>query len=1453
MQWTPAKRGVDGSPTPGWRWMWLGLGLLLAAWPACGLGQEFLREAIEETPADGPWFDQFSGRSGRAFGGLVRGGFVTGPGIGRDDGFAPLEFMPYLGLGDGMFLGDLRGFRTTQDHYGFNSGVGYRHYIRGWDRIIGLNAFYDYDNSSSQLFRQMGFGAETYGKRWDMRLNTYFPLTDDTKQLSLEFLPESLRYSGNNILFDQIRTFGVHMKGLDHEIGVPIGGRIAERHRVRAYAGWYHFEGTDVKHVNGWKGRLQGDLTGNVNLALEVTNDDVFDTNVVFSVAINYGGFKQRDGEEINQFDRMTTPIQRQYTAVIQKNPVLEAGLVALKPDGTPYFVEHVASEPPYNRNNVRFDLNAPLGTFENPFFTIQEAQAAPGGDIIFTWTNSTFDNMPVTIESGVQTLGEADGVVHTFLLQPFGFVNLPRANDNPDPNVAELRPLLTFSDRNTIVDAVTLTSGLSFPDGTVIRSEFSGFRIGDVNVAQPEQTGATGNGIVGDNVTNVTADFNQVNFAQGDGILLTGVGDVTFFNTTVLNAAGTGLHVVGGQPRIVFEGDGLAGTFELQYDTSLFPNVPQVPGGHAVLVEGTQAGSLVDLFGASPSAIGYTNAGGILVSNANGSVRFGDVTLVDTFVQNLPQPVGSTFQGAINIFNSSAAYTFAAPVLIQNPDVDAVVVERMSGQTTFQDSVIIDNRQFRGLNFFSNSGNILFTDTQTGVAITRTIGGTGATDPALLYLASSGDVTFAGPLNIGTANQTGGVLDPNNINNSGQGIVIGGTSVDPNTGLPNDDNTGTFTVRGPTSIIGYQGTNLLIIDDQSTVRFDDFSIQQRGVTAQRNDNPAVRIEDMAGDVTFTGITTIANNLPTGASLDIAASLIDNSGDISFSELTITNAAAVAFANQVAGLQVLGTPILGDNGTPNDPSDDTVIIGSEYTGSVTATTLNITANNGKGLFAQFAGDQFNDPLDPNDTDNAVGGLFTDGGTIDVIGETAIQVSNSRIGLLFNSVSVTQSLGSGIYLEDNIVGGRVVAFAVDPGVDILGAGGTVLQSITVGVNTPNGQGGVLSQDRFGHGLFAQNTGIISLRSMDFTQNQENGIFARNVLPANLVTDRMEVEVGNNQREAQETTALTMQTMQFTQNGRSSVNVFESALRTVNVPIVSVFNSLFQQNGGTIIVPGAPDIPVPEIDLLANVATTDLPSNLAAFQFNLDQITINQALLDTSHAIRVTNALGPRTPLNLTLTDSIVNVADPAPVTFDISLSDLVTVWNGTSNIFINNNVFQNSQDTGNGVAIVTLSSTDLATTEISQNTFQINGDQTRGIILNANGPSNSVINLNLINMNGTQAIGTLFTLAANSSSSFISNVLNINGDGGEGFAFTTVAGPAALFFDNNQITINGTGNNNLFEIGIDIRATTGTLTFGGANDNIIFLNGQQGTGFPWFNFPIGSQFNGSFLINGTLHP
>jgi len=1377
-----------------WSLVWIGLALLLASWPTAVLSQDPLSPeswASQGNGEDSALFgSQYSGRSGQAFGGQVRGGFVTGPGIGREDSFAPLEFMPYFFLEDGMLFGDLRGFRSVEDQYGANVGLGYRQYVRKWDRILGANFFYDYDNTSTQLFRQYGFGLETLGKNWDMRLNTYFPASEDRKELSLEFLPETIRYSGNSILYDQLRTFGVQMKGLDHELAVPLQGRILEQHDVRAVAGWYHFQGDNVDSVWGWKGRLEGDVISNVHMGLEVTNDSVFDTNVVLQVAVSYGGFQQNDGEPTNQFNRMTTHVQRQYTTVIQRVGVIEAGLTALKADGTPYFVEHVASNDPYDRDDndpfgpfgPDYDPTATLGSFENPFLTITQAQAQAGGDIVFAWTNSVFDNQPIIAEAGVQTLGEADGVNHTILLQPFGFVDLPRAINNPDPAAPELRPLLT----NIVGDAITLTSGVPQANGSILRTEVSGFRVGDPN---DPTSGPTGNGIVGDGVTGVDADFNQINFAAGDGILLTSVGDVAMQSTSVFNARGIGFHVDGGTPRVTFEGDGDISTPEIQY------NDTQTAGGLAVLIENTNAGSFVDLFGANPSAIDYTNAGGVLIQNAAGSARLGDILISDDVISDL---------GSIEISGqSSGAFTFARPVSVDGTLTDGLYIDTLQngGQVTFQSTLDVSDRLGYGIHLLGNQGNVLFIDD-----VTVDTNGPVATSvlPGVSYLQSSGNVIFRGNL----ALELGG----------GLGIEIG----EDNNGMPSDptnppDNTGSFTVNGTTSIIGFQGTSLRILEDDSTVNFDDLTINARGAEG-------IVIDQQRGRVDFNGLTNVANS----AGSSVTGVVISrNDNIIGFDSLSITGASSL-------GVNAFVLP--GVDGNPTQTFDPVAGLAAiDNPGTIRMSELNIDAVFGAALYGRNIGTQSVTTVVPGSpgsnptitTTIPTGGIFTNQGTISSIFEAAVDIDTSVIGLAFDSVSATQSARQGIRLVNNDVTGRIVGFQVDPGNDIQQAGGAIIQSALDGA------------------LF-QNTGIVSLRAQDYIQNGQQGIHALNVIPQSISTVTP----------VRYTPTLTMQSMNFIQSGQEGI-------LTENVFNLTVLNSTFTQNGGF--------ADFPEIRVVSAFNPDDV-LNVADYNVLLDGLDITALASD---AIRVRTATGGN---GSTLDLQLIN-SDQLQLTGTATIdSDILQVdWSGGMDILVDNNASMQFFALGSGgVNIVTLDPFAEANITITNNNFQaINtaagnvitlGDPIADILIDTNGPSNILIDNNSFSNSNSAIVASttmLLTLAGESNTTITNNIISDSGNGSVGVQFRSIEAQASVTLFGNDFLF--TNNNFGFdERGFDFQATNGQIDFFGSNavpnpnnplgvNNVVTIDNVQGSGFPWFNFPVNGQFSGSVLVNGVLHP
>jgi Inverse autotransporter, beta-domain len=280
-----------------------------------------LGDAIE----DGALFgEQFSGRSGEAYGLLGRAGVFTGPAVGRKGPIVPIEIMPYAFADNFMVFGSFRGFRAATDGWGMNLGGGARYYSPLLDRIFGANFYYDYDNSSGSLFRQTGFGFESLGAQWDARANFYAPFGTTDALLSTSLVNNSQHFIGHQMLYNNILTYGNALRGLDLELGAPVPGRVMRRHDVRVFGGWYTYNGKDVAGFNGWKGRVQANVIDSVNVQLEVFNDQIFKTTVVFGATWTYGGYRQPDDQPRTQFNRMTEMVRRNYNVVVAEIPVLQ-------------------------------------------------------------------------------------------------------------------------------------------------------------------------------------------------------------------------------------------------------------------------------------------------------------------------------------------------------------------------------------------------------------------------------------------------------------------------------------------------------------------------------------------------------------------------------------------------------------------------------------------------------------------------------------------------------------------------------------------------------------------------------------------------------------------------------------------------------------------------------------------------------------------------------------------------------------------------------------------------------------------------------------------------------------------------------------------------------------------------------------------------------------------------
>ena len=879
-------------------WLCLGVGLALSSRLAVGQDAPLgagARSDIGDAVEDGALFgDRYTGRSGEAFGALIRAGVSSGPAVGRETSIFPVELMPYAFADKWMFFSDFRGFRATSDDWGGSLGTGLRYHSERLDRIFGANVYYDYDNSSGALFRDVGFGLETLGKQWDMRANAYFPNATTQKLLSTTFVDGSQAFVDNRITYSQDRLVANALTGVDMEVAVPLPGRVMQRHDVRVAGGWYHYKGDEVPAFTGWKTRVQANLLANLQAQMEITSDSLFDTNVIFGATWTYGGFRQPEGEARTQFNRMTEQVRRNYNVAVGLTTVRDTGIVAVNPTtALPYFVEHVASYatgPAFN------------GTVTDPFLTVADAQADLAiRDIIFVHADSVFNNTGVELlEQGVRMLGEGDGVLHRVNVATLGSIPVPRATTGVE------RPLFA----NSPGDGVTLTS---FPAITTTQpTEFSGFRIGDEAVLA---SGSAGHGIYGDGAKNFLITQTDINFSTGDGIRLENLlnvanpGPVVFRGVRINDPAAdaTALHVIGNVGGITFGDD----------PVSLAQGLIDNTGGRAVWIENTNLGSFVNMTGTEITDIGGQ---GILIDNSV-SNEGGIVTIDTTTI------TGSTTSG-VEIIGGSGIVNFRGALNIALPTNDAISIHNtLAGSVisfgtapvagvALSNNVTITNRQARGINLTSNAGQVSFFGQ---VSVSDTVGAL-AIPPAIEYQSSSGSVLFQ------TLNLVGG---------SGDGILI-------------SNNTGEFFVTGTTTIDNFFEDGVRITNDAANVLFNGLTVSNRGFL-DLDFGRGVNVNNSTGTYSFQGTTAINNEQ---FSVAPAVDIQNNpDGSTSFETLSIFDATRPILPLlpfNGAGLNVVNNPATVSVTTLNVVSDEgtAVFISNAGASAATPATGGVFINGG---------------------------------------------------------------------------------------------------------------------------------------------------------------------------------------------------------------------------------------------------------------------------------------------------------------------------------------------------------------------------------------------------------------------------------------------------------------------------------------------------------------------------
>jgi hypothetical protein len=541
------------------------------------VGSAFVRTANSQSDTPGvATYDSYSGGATLGAGSFLNVRYMSGNGVGYQNGYTQIGGMVPFWMGENAFIGpDVKLLLGNNSQVGGNLGGIARYYIPEADRIIGAAAYFDMDQSNyHHTYTQGTFGLETLGQFWDLRGNAYYvPGTEDN------FISNGIPlcvsgnpfFSGNNIVFQgqQAVMREQAMSGVDAEFGMPLNPATPW---LRGYAGLYYYHAKQYsgppvdQHVPnrtdssplGFRARMDAWIADDLLVGVNFTTDPVWGNNVNAVVDFRFSGFKPtRYFPQWTTRERMLAPWQRNWRiAVEQYGTVSNSHLVtALNPaTNKPYFVTFIDDRNP----------NPGTGTFQNPFKSFNHPGGIPQADIIVVEKGNSSAANPykgsIKLFDNQRLLGE--GAITSPLPLTATYGNCTVNGSFQLPTLGPGRPH-PFVESNTGLPPVTLANNNELAGFTIVNT--SGVVIGgdpaNINIHDVTLVGSGNASTPAISITNLTGANNiikNVNVLTPGGIgnnpgggiyLQSGTGGATLTMTNVfMNSAPPYLPAPGGK-----------------------------------------------------------------------------------------------------------------------------------------------------------------------------------------------------------------------------------------------------------------------------------------------------------------------------------------------------------------------------------------------------------------------------------------------------------------------------------------------------------------------------------------------------------------------------------------------------------------------------------------------------------------------------------------------------------------------------------------------------------------------------------------------------------------------------------------------------------------------------------------------------------------------------------------
>lgn len=208
-----------------------------------------------------------------------------------------------------VFL-DARGTATWNGGGSGTVGAGVRWYDEFRNRITGVSGFWDYDDGNENSYDQAGISFESVGKWFTVHANGYIALGDETNILNTQLTGALV--PGTPITAEAMQGIETAYSGFNVEVGGPTP--LLGKYGFSSYVGAYHFETPDAEDATGVSFRTDVNLSNDLQLGINVTDDAAFGTQVFGTVVLQLpGGRPKQFFRPRKVVDRILDRVERRY------------------------------------------------------------------------------------------------------------------------------------------------------------------------------------------------------------------------------------------------------------------------------------------------------------------------------------------------------------------------------------------------------------------------------------------------------------------------------------------------------------------------------------------------------------------------------------------------------------------------------------------------------------------------------------------------------------------------------------------------------------------------------------------------------------------------------------------------------------------------------------------------------------------------------------------------------------------------------------------------------------------------------------------------------------------------------------------------------------------------------------------------------------------------------------